>query len=278
MKLVFILGLEHSGTTLTDYLLSLQPNVLGLGEIASFLSASHMRQYMQRWGSYSDVSLCSCGADWNECPFWGEIIQLSGLHSDQSLAQKYKHLFQHIRTTYGDNLVVVDSSKSLDTLAMLLQQHEQMGFNATDIHVIYTLKDVRSFTASIINKQGQAKSLLSIVRCFNYWLKVNRAMLDFVETHTGPVSINLYEHLCADPDAFVRAQMAPLLPANGAAADPLTMSGAHIAMGNKDFVMRNIDRVRYDSRWYLNDRIHLVYLLHAAARQFNHRVHKVARR
>ena len=44
---------------------------------------------------------------------------------------------------------------------------------------------------------------------------------------------------------------------------------SHIAMGNKDFVVRNSSRIRYDFHWFLDDSIHLAYLIHNRARKFN---------
>lgn len=44
---------------------------------------------------------------------------------------------------------------------------------------------------------------------------------------------------------------------------------SHIAMGNKDFTMRNRKRIRYDKRWLLEDQVEAVYLLHKKARHFN---------
>jgi len=115
MKYIYIAGLEHSGTTLTGHLLSQHPHFMGLGEIASFFSSAHMAQYMARWGEYPDVNLCSCGKTWERCDFWGKLINLCGLNSDAPLIQKYGLLMDHIRSTLGEEIVVVDSSKSLST-------------------------------------------------------------------------------------------------------------------------------------------------------------------
>jgi len=47
MKYIYILGLEHSGTTLTDHMLSAHPRVTGVGEVAQFFSVDHMRHYLR---------------------------------------------------------------------------------------------------------------------------------------------------------------------------------------------------------------------------------------
>ena len=148
MKIIYVVGLEHSGTTLTDHLLSTHPNILGLGEVASFFSPEHMRQYIDKWGKYPDVSLCSCKKDWRQCDFWGPIAGLCGLDSDTPILTKYQKLFSYIEKTQGEKTVIVDSSKSIATLKMLVENTSNLGISHNDIFVIFAIKDVRSFAAS----------------------------------------------------------------------------------------------------------------------------------
>lgn len=59
MKYIFIAGLEHSGSTLTNYLLSQPPKSIGLGEVWQFFNHKHTLNYIQKWGHCDDVNLYS---------------------------------------------------------------------------------------------------------------------------------------------------------------------------------------------------------------------------
>ena len=51
---------------------------------------------------------------------------------------------------------------------------------------------------------------------------------------------------------------------------------SHIAMGNKDFLMRNRSKIQYDQRWFHEDGIQLSYLLNHAARSLNKSMHQLS--
>lgn len=273
MKVLYIVGLEHSGTTLTDHVLSSHPKTIGLGEISAFFSPSHMQQYMNRWRDYSDVTLCSCAKDWSECEFWGELIDLCGLNSTNAMIDKYKCLFSHVKDVYGDDAVVIDSSKSLETLEMLIDHYGSLDISLTDIFVVFTIKDVRSFSASIVNKSDSKRSLRSILRSFNYWNGANKNILDYLRNNKLNFSINLYEELCADPTAFVNKELARAGCAELVGGLDINKDYSHIAMGNKNFIMRNRNQIKYDSRWFYDDLINFSYLIHNKARRLNKNIY-----
>jgi len=274
MKYIYIAGLEHSGTTLTDHLLSQHPNFIGLGEIASFFSTIHMNQYMKKWGNYSDVSLCSCGKTWEECKFWGRLVHLSGLNSDSPILGKYKVLIEHIRSNFGEQTVIIDSSKSLPVLKTLIDGHSELKISLKDILVIFSIKDVRSFTASMLKKSDFEKSFFSVFHIFNLWRGANKQFLDYLESKCINFSINLYEKLCSDAVNFINKQFEKCGYKLFEDLD-VSHNSSHIAMGNKNFVMRNRTKIIYDSTWYNDDTINLMYLIHSKARVFNKRLYSL---
>jgi len=273
IKLIYILGLEHSGTTLTDYLLSAHESVIGLGEIGSFFSPAHMKQYDDRWGGNDDAYICSCGEPLDKCSFWSDLEHLSGLKSDSPLPYKYQCLLQNIKTLFGDECVIVDSSKSIECLKVLISNLAELGLSKEDVLVVYALKDVRSFAASMIKKSRQAGGFVSVLRTFNYWLGANREILAFLRSSGINYVVSFYEALCRDPDGLIQGYLEQLNYLSNAL---LASQNSHIAMGNKDFVIRNKSRVRYDWSWFNNDKINLVYLLHRPARLFNKKIYDVS--
>ncbi|MFM7395225.1 MAG: sulfotransferase [Cyanobium sp.] len=274
MKLLYIGGLEHSGTTLTEQLLSSHSRSLSLGEIASFFSPAHMQTYLRAWGDHADVRRCSCGSDWEDCPFWGQIIHLNGLNSNLPLVEKYAELIRFIRRHLGDDVIVTDSSKSVEASDAL---QRALGIEADSqdrFGIVLVAKDVRCFTASMKRKSG-GKGLLSAFRSMNYWTHANTTWLNHLASDPSiPHRINLYEHLCLDPLGQINGLLAMVEEAPLPNLD-IANTRSHIAMGNKDFLMRNRSRVRYDQRWFTDDAILLAYLINGSARSLNHRLYRM---
>ncbi len=268
MKFVYVLGLEHSGTTLVSHLLGQHPNILALGEVASFFSNSHMEHYFRTWGDYPDVSLCSCGEDWSDCEFWKSLAHLSGQHSKQPTLAKYKLLFDHTKENYPQETVLVDSSKSLATLKLLAQNRIDLGISEKEFSIIFAVKDVRNFSTSIANKTNTNNSILANYRSFNWWLGECSEMINYLEKSTLSFQLNLYDIFCNNVDDFLHNQFESL---GLAALDKINVSHAnsHIVMGNKNFTMRNKSEVIYDERWKKNRRANIVYAMHNKARAMN---------
>lgn len=268
VKFIFIAGLEHSGTTLLNYLLGLHPKALGLGEVAAFFSPDHMRKYMERWKSYPDVDQCSCGAQWHSCELWGGLQNLSGLQSKESMLEKYAALVQHVREKLPDREIIIDSSKGLPTLEMLWQETQRIGVEPEDFHVILIVKDVRAFAASIERRSGGSSSMFRHLRTFNWWLAANESFLLRSRDFGNRFQWLTYEDLCSDP----RGSVVRLLEGCGIPADSMQfrheLDASHIVMGNKT-AMRTRQTIEYDDTWKQRALIRLAYWFHRKARRLN---------
>lgn len=273
MKFIYILGLEHSGTTIAEHLLSSQKSVLGLGEVNSFFNSTHMRQYDKKWGNLDDAYLCSCGLSWADCEFWKGLEPYSGLKSEISVVEKYKFLFDKIRSEFDTTTAIVDSSKSLETLRKILDASDYLGLDHSNVNILFCAKDVRSFSASMSKKNGQSNSFLASYRSFNYWHSVNQSILSFLRTTKIPYSINLYEDFCKAPTEKIQQHL-KTFEIDPTSPIEVSHSNSHIAMGNKSFLMRNRDKIIYDSSWYLDDFIHLSYLTNFKARSLNKQLYE----
>ena len=268
MKYVYVVGLEHSGTTLVSHLLSQHPNFLALGEVAPFLSSSHMDQYFRKWGEFPDATLCSCGNDWTRCEFWGGLIHLSGQNSEIPTIEKYKLLFKHVKKNRPPETVLVDSSKSISTLRLLIANKANLGIDVSDISIVFAVKDVRNFATSIAHKTNIKNSVLSNYRSFNWWFGQNIEMINFLKNSNISFWLSLYDIICFNVDALLSKQFESL------GYDPVgkidvSHSKSHIAMGNKNFMTRNRSSIVYDERWRKNRNAKLVYSMHRKARALN---------
>ena len=97
--------------------------------------------------------------------------------------------------------------------------------------------------------------MLASLRSFNLWRKVeSRVLGSFFSIGPFEYRLSLYEQLCRDSRRQAAALLEPvgLTPESETAVDH---SNSHIAVGNKNFTMRNRDRVTDDGRWFLKDEI-----------------------
>lgn len=273
MRYIFITGLEHSGTTLTDFLLSKVPDSIGLGEVASFFDPGHMQNYMQRWGQYDDVRLCSCKADWADCEFWQELEHLNGLNSTLPMAAKYKSLIQHVRASYPADVNLIDSSKNAELLLELYRSRTQLGLSHDDMVPVFTFKSAPEFAFSITRKTGQ-NGLVSLFRSFNWWVSVNKQILELLSSADLPFVVNDYRRLTQDPARLLVDACGISRPEAQAILLEST-ANTHIAMGNKNFSLRNRDHIEYDAQWRSDWRTRLIQLLHFPARRLYHRLSKL---
>lgn len=275
MKYLYILGLEHSGTTLTDHLLSAHEKITGLGEIANFLSPERMTHYLDRWRSYDDHDICSCGERWNDCPFWGVLQPLSGAISSEPTREKRAVLHKHFVKLFGDESVLVDSSKSLHDLEELYSDLPDLGLSESSVLILLCAKDPRGFVASMEKKDGKQFNLLRSLRALNYWSGEHRRFLKFLRSSSLNYKVITYEQLCAKPieliaDTVSCLGLEPLKELN------LSHKSSHIALGNKGFTMRNRKEVRYDDSWTKRLTIKLAYVLHFRARRLRRSLNSLA--
>ncbi len=287
MKVIYILGLEHSGTTLTDQLISGASGVVGVGEVARYFSPQQMSHYHRIWGHFDDAYRCSCGQLFDDCEFWRELQPHSGLHSDQAVAAKYAKLVDVAKKIYGNDVVLVDSSKSLSGLQNWLDNAPQLGLSESDFRIVFAVKDPRSFVASMLRKAEAkrreattnsvpATSLLSTLRHFNYWVGANReifAYLSNINTRTQvDVQLSLYEELCTNTSqVLARLTNGFIDPAH--LSTDINHNQAHIGIGNKSFIMRNRDQIKYDDAWRSNAVLKCIYAVHIKARKLNNEIY-----
>jgi len=73
IKILYILGGGHSGSTVLSLILGAAPEVFNLGELK--LYNQHAIDKSARWGQAQNT--CMCGAGILECPFWSQVSALA---------------------------------------------------------------------------------------------------------------------------------------------------------------------------------------------------------
>ncbi|BBO67215.1 hypothetical protein DSCA_11450 [Desulfosarcina alkanivorans] len=136
-KVIFISGLSHVGSTLIDFTLGTHPRIIGLGEIYTAL-----RPELNR---INQNLTCSCGQPVDTCFFWKEAAKRLRPVLNAPMDRKYKIVLQTFNDLYGDDYILVDSSKSIDALKCLTRIPD------LNLKIIHLLRDVRSWSISRID-------------------------------------------------------------------------------------------------------------------------------
>ena len=95
-RLVYIGGFGQSGTTLSEYLLTANPDVVACGEIANGFEGQSGRELM-----------CSCGKLAGDCPTWGVFAR--GSNASLNHDALVLTLLEHVKGKYA---ILCDSSKT----------------------------------------------------------------------------------------------------------------------------------------------------------------------
>lgn len=267
MNLIYILGLEHSGTTMTDQLLGRCANAISAGEVTAFFSPSHMTEYVGRWGKNPVSCGCSCGKSWEDCDFWGDILNLNGLYSNESVTTKYLKWIDYVNRKYGKDSWVIDSSKNLDSLGFLINCTQVRSAASIELSVVLIVKDVRNYAFSMKRKQKGRLGWRQLREVFEEWRSKNEHLLEYLKRSGVTHSLFLYDNLCADPFAHVEQHFRKLR--NPVLISDKPAEHSHIAMGNKDFITRSLDHIHYDDEWKKDTQIKLLYALNPVIRRLN---------
>ena len=154
MKVLYIAGLPHSGTTLLARI---------LGEVEGFFAAGEVYALSER---IEQGDLCGCGAPLGECPFWSSVLRhgadlkrlrterrwIQGrtlpalmLGRDRRRVQEFRKalagLYEAIAAESGAD-VIVDSSKS-PTFSHIAERAP-----GVDLYVVHLVRDPRATSYS----------------------------------------------------------------------------------------------------------------------------------
>ena len=151
LKLIYILGSGHSGSTLTDLMLGSHSSIESVGEL------NKLPEYVSPHSSRSDDKrVCTCGVHISKCDYWNSILY----QLDNSLAYEINNidtfnknnyeLIKNILSFTGKS-ILLDSSKNFDRLQKLIASE------LFDITVIQLIRDGRAVAYSGQRKQKKLK-------------------------------------------------------------------------------------------------------------------------
>lgn len=247
-KIIYIAGLGHSGSTLLDMSLGTLAGVVGLGEVKTILDRKTRERHYN--------SICSCGKQAGDCPVWGELHPI--LETMENERDKIEALLELLRVKYGENVVLVDSSKnSYPYLEYLSQSHE--------LKLVYLTRDIRSWSYSRHQSTGKPVSYFAL-----RWILENIKLIRRIRKMNIPRLTIGYEELALYPEKILPGIADYLsLPYSDSMLVP-GKSHSHIISGN----VARTDALKlrgwiYDARWLLSRRMFLLAPLFLIAFRMN---------
>jgi hypothetical protein len=203
MKVIYIVGASHSGSTLLDMMLNAHPQIISVGEVLKLNRIKPSRTGKRK------LTRCSCGA-WGllQCEFWSRVnervLQVHGTSFADLDVNDYRHsperedpnaiLFRAISDVSGKDFVV-DSSKMPARLKHL------MSLDELTVYPVHLIRDPRGQIASVIKKNGLMKSI------FHH--EVVHAQTRHI-LKSVPHSVLRYEDLVLNPEGSLDRILEPL--------------------------------------------------------------------
>ncbi|TVP52319.1 MAG: sulfotransferase [Halomonadaceae bacterium] len=238
-KILLIAGIGHSGSTMLDLVLGGHPQVRGGGEVSKVLRTP-LAEYPRRYEQGS----CSCGARPVDCSFWSDSLSWLKDHQADTVEQKYDAFIRHFQQQYGDNKILLDSSKTVRPFMAYLHEHY-------DVRVIFLVRDIRSWVNSRRSQEG--KGVLSLMM---RWKRGNQRTERFLKRHNMATLTLGYEELALYPEIMLQK----VCDFAGIDYTPAMLdvqnSQSHIIRGNNLRAdPEKKAKIRYDARWMVSPRL-----------------------
>jgi len=275
VRVIYILGWGHSGSTLLAMLLGTSRNVLYAGEMAFFNFYRDGRSHPKAPGGGS----CTCGRQFHDCRFWQRVVADSSckdadvLH-DESHMQRVKWLLKLLwhrlipgagrrsRPVLGDDAAllkallaaagshkryVCDSSKDFARLARLLMMPE------VDVVPVHLVRDGRAVAYSYAKREREQLGLKrhGYFASILLWIGVNvvdRLILLFSQRKPLQVS---YDRFCQHPEEYIRyfnSRLGTDIPEKGF-VQAINGMDFHSLGGNRVLRLQQIPEIRLDDQW-----------------------------
>ena len=205
MRVIYIAGTSHSGSTLLDLMLNAHPAIFASGELLKLNRQLKVKD--ARKGTHAP---CSCGAPslW-ECRFWSAVDRRTRETSGKSLVDldmlDYRDLdgasapnevvFKAVSEVSGKGFVV-DSSKLPGRLSYLMRLKD------LEIYPVHLVREPKGQINSVVRKHGGF-----LKHIFRYELiheQIRRAL------KSVPHGVVHYQDLVRDPKAALQSILQPL--------------------------------------------------------------------
>jgi len=228
MRVIYIAGASHSGSTLLDLMLNAHPAIFAGGEVLKL-----NRQFEVKNKRRETYAPCACGAPslW-QCPFWTKVDACTRALAGTPLVDLDMQDYSEVDASRAPNVIafkamaeasgkpfVVDSSKLPKRLTYL------MGLEDLDVYPAHLIREPKGQIHSVRRKHGGF-----VKHIFRY--ELIHAQISHM-LRAVPHSVVRYEDLVRDPKTALESVLAPL----GLDFDPRQLAWAeaekHEVAGNR---------------------------------------------
>ncbi len=279
-RVLCIIGVGHSGSTVLGIALGNHPNLETVGEVYKITRSGWLEDHNRR---------CACGLPVHECAYWQEVQRIwlakvapADVHDYIALQNQFERsrrvwprllyaharqsprirryfemtaaLYEAIRAVSG-KAIIVDTSKAP------VRGYALLANDLLDARVIHLVRDGRGVVWS--GKKPRKKNVeagiprdfppIPTARTSREWVVTNleSGWVTAVAGNRRSLRV-LYEHFVEDPGAVLR-QLEPLLDEDLSALDAMLAAGeplqvGHLAGGNQLRMARQVV-LRPDSEW-----------------------------
>ncbi|NOY71747.1 MAG: hypothetical protein GXP14_05125 [Gammaproteobacteria bacterium] len=215
---------------------------------------------------------CTCGEKAKQCPFWSPVLERIIQQGDQAdLTQRYASLIDVASELYGEDVVIVDSSKSIQALQSLKLLRLSRKVN---VQILHTIRDVRGWMDSIRRAEKRKKEMSwgkifepdfkdfrlsylrhNILRNVPFWLPHewllrNKRLLNHIERSEFPRLDLSYEALVFDTERVMSEIEAFADLKNHESCSELPEREIHIIRGNRTAFTSSPDApLYYGANW-----------------------------
>lgn len=274
VKIIYILGWGHSGSTLLDLVIGSSPNVMSLGEIIFF---NYYRDRIRHHKVLRPFD-CTCGQPFHDCPFWSRLLALPGAGAfkvvyDNRNGDRLAWFWRFIRffaaggrstlpvETLGDDAALLSAVKSLrgpdveylcDSSKDFARLIRLLMMPGLEIYPVFLVRDMRAVALSYAKKKRHDLGLnkMGFYKALFAWAGVNLASRTVAALSRRPVLHVSYDLFCRDPEGHVSLLNERL----GLKIDPERFierinGGVYHNVGGNLMRFKKLTAIRLDDEW-----------------------------
>lgn len=233
-KVVFIAGVDLSGSTVVDLAIGSLPGYVGLGEIDNVLD-SHKRNTIESQGGNVEKSLCTCGKSAERCSVWGPTLKFISSEEGASFPTRLLKLMDAAHHAANAEYFV-DSSKQISALKKHRLFERELYESSADFSILLLRRGPVDWLMSDFrraSRRGQRRDFRIARRRVKKWEKRYRELIEFAERSLGPVGHMSLRAFQKEPRTLVRTLRGMGLPVSEDSEEPnLSKTKSHVVWGS----------------------------------------------
>jgi hypothetical protein len=161
MRVIYIAGASHSGSTLLDMMLNAHPEIVSVGEVLK------LNRFKRSKSGTPKEPKCACGArGLLRCDFWARVNERIRDTHGKTFVDLYVNDYRQYAGETDPNLIlfkaiaeVAEKKFVVDSSKMPRRLRHLVDIPALNVHPIHLIRDPRGQIASVIAKNGLLKSI-----------------------------------------------------------------------------------------------------------------------